>query len=30
GNLIEYDLTSKMFTKPVMQDTSDYLNGKFG
>jgi len=30
GNLIEYDLTSKMFTKPAMQDTSDYLNGKFG
>jgi ABC-type phosphate transport system, ATPase component len=30
GNLIEYDLTSNMFTKPVMQDTSDYLNGKFG
>lgn len=30
GNLIEYDLTSKMFTKPAKQDTSDYLNGKFG
>ncbi|GAX06751.1 phosphate ABC transporter ATP-binding protein [Secundilactobacillus pentosiphilus] len=30
GNLIEDDLTSKMFTKPANQATSDYLNGKFG
>ncbi|MFC6254969.1 phosphate ABC transporter ATP-binding protein PstB [Secundilactobacillus hailunensis] len=30
GNLVEYDLTSKMFTQPAKQDTSDYLNGKFG
>lgn len=30
GNLVEYDNTSKMFTKPAKQDTSDYLNGKFG
>lgn len=30
GNLIEDGPTSKMFTKPVNQDTSDYLNGKFG
>ncbi|MTV81704.1 phosphate ABC transporter ATP-binding protein PstB [Secundilactobacillus folii] len=30
GNLVEFDLTSKMFTQPEQQDTSDYLNGKFG
>lgn len=30
GNLVEFDLTSKMFTHPAKQDTSDYLNGKFG
>lgn len=30
GDLIEFDLTSKMFTQPAQQVTSDYLNGKFG
>lgn len=30
GDLIEFDLTSKMFTQPAQQATSDYLNGKFG
>ena len=30
GNLIEYDLTKKMFTVPKDQRTEDYLAGKFG
>lgn len=30
GDLVEYDSTAKMFTQPAKQDTSDYLNGKFG
>jgi len=30
GNLIEFDNTEKMFIRPDRQETSDYLNGKFG
>lgn len=30
GNLIEYSQTKKMFINPDKQETSDYLNGKFG
>lgn len=30
GNLIEFDNTEKMFMRPDRQETSDYLNGKFG
>ncbi len=30
GNLVEFAKTSKMFMHPDKQETSDYLNGKFG
>lgn len=30
GNLIEYGATKKLFLNPDHQETSDYLNGKFG
>ena len=30
GDLIEYDLTDKMFTSPDNQKTEDYITGKFG
>lgn len=30
GHLIEVDLTSQLFTHPLHQETSDYINGKFG
>ncbi|WP_283679579.1 phosphate ABC transporter ATP-binding protein PstB [Lentilactobacillus sp. Marseille-Q4993] len=30
GNLIEYSQTKQMFIKPEKEETSDYLNGKFG
>lgn len=30
GNLIEFGNTEKMFIRPDRQETSDYLNGKFG
>lgn len=30
GHLIEVDLTSQLFTQPLHQETSDYINGKFG
>ncbi|KRK36826.1 phosphate ABC superfamily ATP binding cassette transporter, ATPase [Amylolactobacillus amylotrophicus DSM 20534] len=30
GNLIEFDNTEKIFIRPDRQETSDYLNGKFG
>ncbi|GEP24040.1 phosphate ABC transporter ATP-binding protein PstB [Lentilactobacillus diolivorans] len=30
GNLVEYDKTEKMFINPDSEQTSDYLNGKFG
>ena len=30
GELIEYDSTSKLFTKPNKQQTEDYITGRFG
>jgi len=30
GELIEYDLTSKIFTKPSKKITEDYITGRFG
>ena len=30
GELIEYDVTSKIFTKPFMKITEDYITGRFG
>lgn len=30
GELIEYNKTSKMFTKPSMKQTEDYVTGRFG
>lgn len=30
GNLVEFSKTVDMFTHPEKQETSDYLNGKFG
>ncbi len=30
GELIEYDITSKMFTKPSQKITEDYITGRFG
>ncbi len=30
GKLIEYDVTSKMFTKPSKKITEDYITGRFG
>ncbi|MFA6133019.1 MAG: phosphate ABC transporter ATP-binding protein PstB [Phycisphaerae bacterium] len=30
GNLIEYDLTRVIFTKPVHKQTEDYVTGRFG
>lgn len=30
GKLIEYDLTSKLFTNPSVQQTEDYISGRFG
>jgi len=30
GNLIEYDLTDKMFTQPTRKETEDYITGRFG
>ncbi len=30
GELIEYDVTSRMFTKPVKKITEDYITGRFG
>jgi len=30
GNLIEYDVTEEMFTKPSMKQTEDYITGRFG
>lgn len=29
GNLIEYDTTKNIFTKPTQKKTRDYINGKF-
>ena len=30
GKLIEYDITSKIFTNPDMRQTEDYITGRFG
>jgi len=30
GELIEYDITSKMFTKPAKKVTENYITGRFG
>lgn len=30
GELIEYDLTSKLFTNPTIKQTEDYISGRFG
>ncbi len=30
GELIEYDKTSRIFTKPVKKQTEDYITGRFG
>ena len=30
GEIIEYDVTSKMFTKPDKKMTEDYITGRFG
>jgi phosphate transport system ATP-binding protein len=30
GELIEYDLTSKIFSNPSSKNTEDYITGRFG
>ena len=30
GELIEYDLTQKIFTAPAKKQTEDYVTGRFG
>ena len=30
GNVIEYDKTNKIFTRPKIQATEDYVSGHFG
>ena len=30
GELIEYDTTNKIFTKPARKQTEDYVTGRFG
>jgi phosphate transport system ATP-binding protein len=30
GNLIEYDKTKSIFTKPAKKQTEDYITGRFG
>jgi phosphate transport system ATP-binding protein len=30
GELVEYDLTSKIFRNPSKKETEDYVTGKFG
>jgi len=30
GELVEYDLTSKIFTNPGKKQTEDYVTGRFG
>jgi phosphate transport system ATP-binding protein len=30
GKLIEADLTETLFTRPKLQQTSDYITGRFG
>jgi phosphate transport system ATP-binding protein len=30
GELIEYDITKKIFTMPSIKQTEDYVTGRFG
>jgi phosphate transport system ATP-binding protein len=30
GELIEFGVTKKIFTKPVKKETEDYITGRFG
>jgi phosphate transport system ATP-binding protein len=30
GEMVEYDLTSKIFTNPSHKTTEDYVTGRFG
>lgn len=30
GDLVEYDATERIFTRPAQQKTEDYINGRFG
>jgi phosphate transport system ATP-binding protein len=30
GELIEYELTNKIFTQPKHKQTEDYITGRFG
>ena len=30
GNLVEFDLTTKIFTNPTDKRTEDYITGRFG
>jgi phosphate transport system ATP-binding protein len=30
GHLVEFDKTNKIFTKPIKQQTEDYITGRFG
>jgi phosphate transport system ATP-binding protein len=30
GELVEYDWTTTIFTKPARQQTEDYVTGRFG
>jgi phosphate transport system ATP-binding protein len=30
GNLIEFDTTRKIFTNPSVQQTENYISGRFG
>ncbi|HKR75190.1 MAG TPA: phosphate ABC transporter ATP-binding protein, partial [Rhodanobacter sp.] len=30
GELIEFDVTEKIFTKPSKKQTEDYITGRFG
>jgi phosphate transport system ATP-binding protein len=30
GHLVEYGTTEEIFTKPMLQETNDYVTGRFG
>jgi phosphate transport system ATP-binding protein len=30
GQLVEYDLTKRLFVKPSKKQTEDYITGRFG
>jgi phosphate transport system ATP-binding protein len=30
GNLVEFDVTDKIFTNPSQKQTEDYVSGRFG